>query len=332
MPRQPTTSGAHHANTDHFHGAEKDGLAAACLVGGADRHRHPAYRRAVHGPVGQAGRRPDRRHRRRHPRHAGSHPRGKYVAQQQYGILAPGQQHAGKGVALGNRPVVSFAEARTRDTAQPLSLIPYEEMDSKVVLGGISKPFEILYSDQLQTLNVRLAFLLERDILRVSQNPFRPEVFLLALQQAWLAFDPEPASANLLLPLLKPGMFVELGPMLEALNLALQRKGVLPGSVEGYKGRKADAPAAPAVPAPTRARGQQAVLAEQLRQFFAGAESVDEDIDLSIPDIPMVPMMAGGSWVQGPAQGFHGAMNNAVVQRQAQVGVKRPLLNYLAQL
>ena len=223
-------------------------------------------------------------------------------------------------------------KARTRDTAQPLSLIPYEEMDSKVVLGGISKPFEILYSDQLQTLNVRLAFLLERDILRVSQNPFRPEVFLLALQQAWLAFDPEPTSANLLLPLLKPGMFVELGPMLEALNLALQRKGVLPGSVEGYKGRKADAPAAPAVPAPTRARGQQAALAEQLRQFFASAESVDEDIDLSIPDIPMVPMMAGGSWVQGPAQGFHGAMNNAAAQRQAQVGVKRPLLNYLAQL
>src|SRR5476651_1898217 len=215
-------------------------------------------------------------------------------------------------------------KARARNTAQPLSLIPYEEMDSKVVLGGISKPFEILYSDQLQTLNVRLAFLLERDILRVSQNPFRPEVFLLALQQAWLAFDPEPTSANLLLPLLKPGMFVELGPMLEALNLALQRKGVLPGSVEGYKGRKADAPAAPAVPAPTRARGQQAALAEQLRQFFASAESVDEDIDLSIPDIPMVPMMAGGSWVQGPAQGFHGAMNNAAAQRQKAMPAQPP--------
>src|SRR5471032_3407419 len=102
-------------------------------------------------------------------------------------------------------------KAKTRNVAQPLSLIPYEEMDSKVVLGGISKPFEMLYSDQLQTLNVRLAFLLERDILRVSQNPFRHEVFLLALQQAWLAFDPEPASANLLLPLLKPGMFVNSG-------------------------------------------------------------------------------------------------------------------------
>jgi len=123
-------------------------------------------------------------------------------------------------------------KAKTRNAAQPLTLIPYEEMDSKVVLGGISKPFELLYSDQLQTLNVRLAFLLERDILRVSQNPFRPEVFLVALQQAWVAFDPDPASANLLLPLLKPGMFVELGPMLEALNLVLQRKGVLPGSVD----------------------------------------------------------------------------------------------------
>jgi len=224
------------------------------------------------------------------------------------------------------------AKSRARNAAQPLTLIPYEEMDNKVVLGGISKPFELLYSDQLQTLNVRLAFLLERDILRVSQNPFRPEVFLIALQQAWVAFDPDPASANLLLPLLKPGMFVELGPMLEALNLVLQRKGVLPGSVDAYQGRKADAPKAPAVPVPARARSNQAVLAEQLRQFFAGADAVENDIDLSIPDLPMVPMIPGGSWVQGPAQGFHGVMNNEAAQRLSQVGAKRPLLNYLAQL
>ncbi|HWW69916.1 MAG TPA: DUF1631 family protein, partial [Duganella sp.] len=124
---------------------------------------------------------------------------------------------------------------------QPLSLVPFEEMDTRVALGGIGKPFESLHSDALQTLNVRLAFLLERDILRVSQNPFRPEVFLVALQQAWTQFDAEPESAALLQPLIKPGMFIELGPMLDALNLALQSKGVLPGSVDGYKGRKADA-------------------------------------------------------------------------------------------
>lgn len=205
---------------------------------------------------------------------------------------------------------------------QPLSLVPFEEMDTKVALGGVSKPFEMLHSDALQTLNVRLAFLLDRDILRVSQNPFRPEVFLAALQQAWTEFDPEPDSAPLLQPLIKPGMFIELGPMFDALNLALQSKGVLPGSVDGYKGRKADAAKAAAT---ERARGQQAALAQQLRRFFASSDVagsaagqiVDNiaggllqgagGVDLSIPDLPMSALNAGAGWVpnaagQGAAQ------------------------------
>ena len=199
---------------------------------------------------------------------------------------------------------------------QPMSLVPFEEMESRVALGGVSKPFESLHSDALQTLNVRLAFLLDRDILRVSQNPFRPEVFLVALQRAWLEFDPEPESAPLLQPLIKPGMFIELGPMLEALNLALQSKGVLPGSVDGYKGRKADAARAAAG---ERARGNQAALAQQLRQFFASSDVagsaagqiVDNiaggllqgagGIDLSIPDLPMSALNSGAVWVPNTA-------------------------------
>jgi hypothetical protein len=217
---------------------------------------------------------------------------------------------------------------------QPMSLVPFEEMESRVALGGVSKPFESLHSDALQTLNVRLAFLLDRDILRVSQNPFRPEVFLVALQRAWLEFDPEPESAPLLQPLIKPGMFIELGPMLEALNLALQSKGVLPGSVDGYKGRKADAARAAAG---ERARGNQAALAQQLRQFFASSDVagsaagqiVDNiaggllqgagGIDLSIPDLPMSALNSGAVWVpnaagQGvPAQAMGGAAGAAGV-------------------
>jgi hypothetical protein len=203
------------------------------------------------------------------------------------------------------------------ESGQPLSLVPFEEMDTKVALGGVSKPFEMLYADQLQTLNVRLAFLLDRDILRGSQNPFRPEVFLVALQQAWAEFDTEPESAALLQPMIKPGMFIELGPMLDALNLALQSKGVLPGSVDGYKGRKADAPKA----APSRARSNQAALAQQLRQFFASSDvagsaageivdgiaggiiqSAGGNIDLSIPDLPMSALAAGNTWVPNGAQ------------------------------
>ncbi|UTY59191.1 DUF1631 family protein [Massilia sp. erpn] len=158
-----------------------------------------------------------------------------------------------------------------RAADQPLSLVPYEEMDSKVALGSISKPFETRYADALATLNVRLAFLLDRDILRVNQNPFRPDVLLAAVLDAWSEFNTDEEAAQLLPTLLKPDSFIDLGPMLEDLNLALERKGVLPGSVEKYKARKADSHDASAAPA--RQRKQQAALAEQLRQFFSAQDA-----------------------------------------------------------
>ncbi|MES2160050.1 MAG: DUF1631 family protein [Pseudomonadota bacterium] len=221
-------------------------------------------------------------------------------------------------------------KGKVREAEQPLSLVPFEEMDNKVALSGVSKPFESLYSDQLQTLNVRLAFLLDRDILRVSQNPFRPEVFLVALQQAWIEFDTEADAAPLLQPLIKPGMFIELGPMLDALNLALQSKGVLPGSVDGRKGRKADKARAAA---PSRVQGNQAALAQQLRQFFASsdvegsaagaivnniADGLMHGVDLSIPDLPMSALNSGAAWVPnagdgGGAIGGQGAAGGVVM-------------------
>lgn len=170
--------------------------------------------------------------------------------------LAPVGKAAARGPGPGPGP----------GPRQALALVSLEEMDSKVALGSLSKPFESLYADALQTLNVRLAFLLDREILRVSQNPFRPAVFLEALQQAWTEFDPEEESAGLLQPWIKPGMFIELAPMLEALSLTLQTRGVLPGPVDGYQRRKADGTAA------AKAQTRQAELAQQLRQFFASSD------------------------------------------------------------
>ncbi|NYE59843.1 hypothetical protein FHW58_000995 [Duganella sp. 1224] len=201
------------------------------------------------------------------------------------------------------------ARREARAAAQPLSLVPFEEMDHKVALSGVSKPFESLHADALQTLNVRLAFLLDRDILRGSQNPFRPAVFLQALQQAWVEFDTEEASAELLLPWIKPGMFIELGPMLDALNLALQAGGVLPGGVDRYQRRKSDGGVAVGA-----AKTNQAALAQQLRQFFASSEVAGSaagqivdgiasgmlqgagGVDLTIPDLPAAALAARSTW------------------------------------
>ncbi|SFU62996.1 DUF1631 family protein [Pseudoduganella namucuonensis] len=222
-------------------------------------------------------------------------------------------------------------KAKPRVAEQGLSLVPFEEMDSKVTLGSLAKPFEVLYSDALATLNVRLAFLLDRDILRVNQNPFRPEVFLGALQQAWLAFTADEESANLLLPLLKPDLFIQLSSMFDELNATLQRKAEQPGSVDSYKARKADSHDASSAN-PARKRKQQAELAQQLRQFFSVAQDPALDPELMIPDLPDIANLKAGAWAQGPAQGFQGGASNEVAQRAAQTTSKQPLLNYLAQV
>ena len=79
--------------------------------------------------------------------------------------------------ALAPAPVKAAA-------ALPLSLVPLEEMDNRIAFDAISRPFDVSCSDALATLNVRLGHILERDVLRMNQNPFRPQVFLMALQQA----------------------------------------------------------------------------------------------------------------------------------------------------
>ncbi|UGQ48893.1 DUF1631 family protein [Massilia endophytica] len=164
-----------------------------------------------------------------------------------------------------------------------LELVPYEVMDEKLTLSTVCKPFDAKYSDALATLNVRLAFMMQREILRAGQNPFRPEVFIGALQEAWAAFNPEAEAAGLLLPMLRPGAMVELGPLYEALNLALQRKGFLPGDAAGARVRRADSHDASG----GRKRQQDEALAVQLRQLFGrgGSAAADPlaDVDLSLP-------------------------------------------------
>ncbi len=229
------------------------------------------------------------------------------------------------------------------DPSGSMSLVPYEEMESRVTFGLVSRPFELQYADPLATLNVRLAYLLDRDILRMAQNPFRPEVFLIAVQKAWCEFEADADSNKLLLPLFTPALFLDLGPMLEALNQVLVRKGILPGSVDGYKGRKDNQSSAAKL---LRAPPNQAVLSQQLRQFFssatadelsapAGFDALDDEFDLTLPHLPQAGglhglpnlsrMPAASAWQQGGAK-------NDLMQKLSQVAAKQPLLAYLASL
>lgn len=190
------------------------------------------------------------------------------------------------------RKVVSLDDAA-------LSLVPFEEMDNRVAFDAISRPFEMKYAAQIATLNVRLGFLLNRDILRIAQNPFRPEMFLSAINNAWKEFEPNEEAHGLVVPQLQPTLLWDFGPMYDALCDALVSKGQ-PGKVDAYNIKKTESANA----AKAKRGKQHEQLAKQLRQFLSGG--TDGEFGEDIPLIPDLPAMAstGGGWRPSGAQGF----------------------------
>jgi hypothetical protein len=184
-----------------------------------------------------------------------------------------------------------------------LALVPMSETDSKVAFGVISRPFDIEHAEQLATLNVRLAYMLEREILRGAQNPFRPEVFLAELDRAWREFEPDASAHDIIQPLLRPGIVFDFGPMYDALNKAIKRAGRQPAANDKRQIRKTDDAAANKA---ARA-SSQAALAQQLRNFFGdGAGPAAAQVEFAIPMIPDLPDMpkGAGGWRPSAVSGF----------------------------
>ena len=203
------------------------------------------------------------------------------------------------------RKEVDALKPRTRSaliSEAALSLVPLEEMDTRVAFDSLSRPFEMKYAAQIATLNVRLGFLLNRDILNISQNPFRPEMFLSVLNNAWKEFEPSEDSHSLITSQLRPALLWDFGPMYDALCEALISKGTQPGSVDAYNIRKTES----ANSSKSKRAQQQAALASQLRQFLDGG-APEQSFD-DIPMIPDLPQTSGaGGWRPSAAQPFTGS-------------------------
>jgi hypothetical protein len=121
--------------------------------------------------------------------------------------------------------------------AKDLSLVSFDEMENKVLIGNISKAIELDNSEVLGVLNLRIANLLGHEEASLAQNPFRPAVFLQAVHDAWRELDSAVESQNLVLGLLRPDVFLKLAPILLALNDALTARGILPGLAKPYQCR-----------------------------------------------------------------------------------------------
>ena len=181
-----------------------------------------------------------------------------------------------------------------------LSLVPFEEMDTRVAFDGLSRPFEMKYAAQIATLNVRLGFLLNRDMLNIAQNPFRPELFLSSLNSAWKQFEPNEESHALITSQLRPALLWDFGPMYDALCDALMSKGTKNGAADAYNIKKTQG----ANSAKARRAKQQAALAAQLRQFLDGGnDNGFGDIPM-IPDLPQSSGGSAGGWRPSAAQAF----------------------------
>lgn len=174
-----------------------------------------------------------------------------------------------------------------------LSLVPLDEIDQQMALGSLSRPFDLQYSEQLATLGVRLGLLLERDLVRAAHNPFRPEVFLAALHEAWREFEPDPEAHGTLTPLLRPGLMFDLAPLYVALVEML--KAARQGKDDDTRFSKTDDRAARKA---ERAR-RDAALSQHLRHLF----DAPPDPALDIPEIPNLPQGSGG-WRPSTANGF----------------------------
>ncbi|MBI3285737.1 MAG: DUF1631 family protein, partial [Burkholderiales bacterium] len=167
-----------------------------------------------------------------------------------------------------------------------LSLVSYEEMDKKLVLGRISRTLELDSAGQYAALNMRFSHLLEREALSTSLNPFRPEVVLNAIHAAWCEFDPDSASHDLILPLLRADILFDLEPILLALNDALIARGVLPDLHESYRVKRNTTTTAGSRRAEVGQHAQD--VAQKLRNYLAGAGHT-----------------AGGQFAGGHAAGGH---------------------------
>ncbi|MGJ9416770.1 DUF1631 family protein [Massilia sp. CMS3.1] len=189
--------------------------------------------------------------------------------------------------------------AKTRADAISLSLVPIEVMESKVAFGALCRPFDIAHSETLASLCVRIGQLLGRDLLRPGQNPFRPEVFLTAVHDAWRAFTPEQDDHPLLLPLLRPELFLDLGPLLEALDAALRARSKQ-ARERFHISKTADTG--------RRRPGMDAALARQLRSLLAGAGD-EAGAAALVPELPNMPQ--GNGWRPSAATGFGVAPGSA---------------------
>ncbi|OGB24949.1 MAG: hypothetical protein A3I66_02870 [Burkholderiales bacterium RIFCSPLOWO2_02_FULL_57_36] len=186
------------------------------------------------------------------------------------------------------------------DNNADLSLVSFEEMENKVLLSNVSQALERDISEIMEALNLRIGWLYGRDQMSTAENPFRPQVFVRAIYEAWAKIDPVAESHQVILRLLGPELFLPLKPMLLSLNDALIEQNVLPDLSEAYRQKRAENKIGmPPPKVPKRDASRYNRVRDWLLSKKPGkqgqAESAAGGDDLNVPDL-FAPATEGGSW------------------------------------
>ncbi|NEX64380.1 DUF1631 family protein [Noviherbaspirillum galbum] len=148
----------------------------------------------------------------RHAAHAGEvlGARGKLFQQRMLQALE-------RGLASAMRAILDPGLSRLRRDALDLSASTFEAMQDKVLLENLADAIDKRHAASLDGLTLRLGQVLRTDELGSAQNPFRAAVFLEAVADAWTDVDPDPAGRRIMLRHLRPEVFLQLDPLLQAL-------------------------------------------------------------------------------------------------------------------
>jgi hypothetical protein len=158
-------------------------------------------------------------------------------------------------------------------TDEVLTLVPFDTMERKLQLDRTSRPLEVTHGAILSRLNSQLATLLRRDEITTNDNPFRPAVFIAALDIAWREFHPQADSHYVMLQQIESGMLPDISTILKSVEQTLNAAGITPRqTVNSEFNRSAKNASHDPNQNSIRSGGARAtrdpVLIEQLRQLF----------------------------------------------------------------
>ena len=144
-----------------------------------------------------------------------------------------------------------------------LTLVPFAEMENRLVLERAARPLEQAHAALLSTVDQHVALLADRTDPTPADNPFRPAVLLAAFDYAWREFTPDRDLHGLMLQMMQDGVVPDVRPMLEALDRACVDAGIRPHPTAHRPIRKTRASHTPASAATV-----DPVLMAQLRRML----------------------------------------------------------------